>query len=433
MKFLISADWHLGYQPNHSPIRAQDFLSAGNFLTEEVCKNKDLAGLIILGDIRDTPLIYPEHFDSLLGYITKIERAKKQFGVIMGNHDLTAPSWVAALASSFACVSDLSTPEGVKKMGLNPQAVFGSHYTNRVHLAENLKKAPAHATTLLLHQSFEETITQAPYFDLNAQSLRQILPDQQQLTVYTGDIHNPSDTQDPFSSTRILSPGSLQMTDINELSFGEHSQKFYVIANGDTLTEPEYKPLPPTITRPWAYLQITDENTLDQLKDQLKTLATEWQHRPAGIVRIRTLPDLYFPTQLILSESPELKEPFLECHLQVKTRTQVKQPQSDSVQLPEIRNNRHEWLRSQIELVAATDTKLRPKSRALIQALCRSQNQNKKEIRQTLQNWKLSNAKAHPSNEPALTTETSSKHSTTLFTEETTLSLGEPLFQTEEK
>ena len=193
------------------------------------------------------------------------------------------------------------------------------------------------------------------------------------------------------------------MTDINELSFGEQSQKYYIIATGDTLADPQHIPLPLSITRPWAYLQVTDEPSLEELKPQLKNLADQWQGRPAGVVRIRALPDLYFPTQLVLAESPELKEPFLECHLQVKSRHQVKPAAGEAVQLPEIRKDRHEWLRSQIELVASNDTKLTQKSRALIQALCRSQNQNKKEIRQTLQNWKISYATS-PSNQAQIGT-----------------------------
>jgi DNA repair exonuclease SbcCD nuclease subunit len=394
MSYLITADWHLGYQPDQSPARTRDFYTAARFIIEEVCDNKEYAGVLILGDVRDTPLIYPQHFQSLLEFIGLIQKANKTLGLLMGNHDQTNPSWVRVLAQNFRSVGDLSTPEGVAKTGLDPAVVRGIHYSHRLQLAEKLLETRSTCSTLLLHQSFEETIHGAPFWDLNAQTLRALLPLNPPLTIFSGDIHNPSDSTNPTLNTRILSPGSLQVTDINENSFGD-SEKFYIAAEGNSLQNPRHLPLPPTVTRPWQYIQLTDESHLNGLKDKLRTLAANWAEtkRPPGIVRIRTLPDLYFATQLLLANTPELKELFLECRLQVKT---LKTPKSKGVadHNPElvqgIRKDRHAWLRSQIEQLAVADEKLSSKSHALIRALCRSQNLSKKEIRETLEKWRTS-------------------------------------------
>jgi DNA repair exonuclease SbcCD nuclease subunit len=396
MNYVISADWHLGYQPNQSPARSRDFYTAARHIVHEVCNHQEYAGLLLLGDVRDKPLIYPEHFQTLLEFIGLTQRANKTMGLLMGNHDQTNPSWVQVIAQNFRGVGDLSTPQGIRKVGLNPAAVRGIHYTHRPQLTETLQQTPSSCSVLLLHQSFEETINNAPFWDLNAQTLRTLLPLNPSLTVFSGDIHNPSNTPNAHLNTRILSPGSLQITDINEQSFGT-SEKYYIVAEGDSLLNPRHVALPGTVTRPWHYIQLTDESQIDGLTNTLRTLAATWAEtkRPPGIVRIRTLPDLYFATQLALENIGELKQQFLECRLQVKTLSAAR-AKSQIEQTPDLTHqlgqDRHAWLRTQIEQLALADPKLSPKAQALIQALCRSQNQNKKEIRETIQRWKNSYA-----------------------------------------
>lgn len=396
MSYIISADWHLGYQPDQSPARTRDFYTAAHFLVQEVCNREEYDGILILGDGRDTPLIYPQHFQCLLEIIGLTQKANKRLGLIMGNHDQTNPSWVQVLARNFRLVGDLSTPQGIAKVGLNPAAVRGIHYTHRLQLPEKLRESSSTCSTFLLHQSFEETINGAPFWDANAQLMRSLLPNNPPLTVFSGDIHNPSDTPNPNLNTRILSPGSLQVTDINETSFGT-SEKYYLVADGDTLQNPQHLQLPATVTRPWAYIQITNQNDLDGLTTKLETLASAWSEakRPPGMVRIRTLPDLYFATQLLLANTEQLKTQFLECRLQVKTlaspRTEAHSPQTPQ-HLHELRHDRHAWLRTQIEQLAEADGKLSPRSQALIRDLCRNPNQTKKEIRETLENWRNTHA-----------------------------------------
>lgn len=399
MLYIVTADWHLGYEPQQSPARSRDFYTAGRFLIQKLCRDTDCAGILILGDVRDTPLIYPQHFQSLLEFIGLAQQANKTIGLLMGNHDQTTPSWVQVLATNFRSVGDLSTPQGIAKVGLDPAAIRGIHYTHRLHLGEKIRETPSTCTTLLLHQSFEETVGGAPFHDTNAETIRSLLPDNPPLTLFSGDIHNPSDTLLERFKTRVLSPGSLQVTDINELSFGE-TEKHYIVAEGPKLENPRHLPLPAAITRPWAYVQITSENDLEHLKQKLTALASQWAEakRPPGIVRIRTLPDLYFATQLILANTEELKTQFLECRLQVKalrpSRTAPDQEPPD--QLHEIRKDRRAWLRTQIEQLAATDPKLGPKSQALIRALCQAENKTKKEVRETVEQWKKSDANPVP-------------------------------------
>jgi DNA repair exonuclease SbcCD nuclease subunit len=398
MFYLISADWHLGYEPQQSPARSRDFYTAGRFLIQKVCQNKDCAGILILGDVRDTPLIYPQHFQSLLEFIGLTQQANKTIGLLMGNHDQTSPSWVQVLATNFRSVGDLSTPQGIAKVGLDPNLVRGIHYTHRLHLAEKIRETPATCSTLLLHQSLEETVQGAPFYDINAETVRSLLPDNPHLTLFSGDIHNPSDTSLEEFNTRVLSPGSLQVTDCNELSFGEN-EKYFIVAEGPNLENPRHVELPGAITRPWAYIQIATENDLENLKHKLSSLASLWAEskRPPGIVRIRTLPDLYFATQLILANTEELKTQFLECRLQVKA-LRAAPPNDDpqiTDQLHEIRKDRRAWLLTQIEQLAANDPKLTPKSQALIRALCRNQNKTKKEVRETTDQWRK-NHNANP-------------------------------------
>jgi DNA repair exonuclease SbcCD nuclease subunit len=402
MKNLISADWHLEYHPDQSPARSRDFYTASRYLIRKVCDDKDYTGILILGDGRDTPLIYPQHFETLLEFVGLAQRADKKIGLLMGNHDTTNPSWVKTLARSFRPVADLSTPDGIAKMGLNPKKVCGIHYTHRHQLAERIQQLPVTCSTLLLHQAFQETAGGAPFYDLNAQTVRSLLPNNPPLTIYSGDIHNPSSTPNPTFSTHIFSPGSLQVTDINELSFGT-TEKFYITAEGDTLENPRHVQMPPTVTRPWAYLQITNQSQLNTLQAEIRALAAHWNqtNRPPGILRIRTIPDLYFATQLVLAENPDLKTPFLECRLQVKANKQPKLETApnngEHLHLRhQLHTDRAAWLRAQIEQLSLEDQRLSPTSQELIRNLCRGENLTKKQVRETLEQWRTTECQQSP-------------------------------------
>ena len=392
MSFLITADLHLGYEPQQSPARGRDFYTGARFLIQELCHREEYEGILILGDARDTPLIYPQHFETLLDFIALAQQANKTVGLLMGNHDHTTPSWVQVLASKFRSVGDLSTPGGIAKVGLNPAAVRAIHYTHRLHLEEKIRQTPSTCTSLLLHQSLQETVHDAPFFDTTGRAIRSFLPENPPLTIFSGDIHNPSDTtiEDPVN-VRVLSPGSLQVTDINEVSFGL-CEKYYIVADGGTLLNPRHVQMPATVTRPWAYIQLANPNDLDNLKNSLGQLAAAWSEakRPPGIVRIRTLPDLYFATQLTLANTEGLKTQFLECRLQVRTQP-TPRPNNGAEQTAhfhELQKDRRAWLRSQIEQLATNDPKLGPKSLQLIRALCHNQNRTKKELRETLDRWR---------------------------------------------
>lgn len=269
MRFLHTADWHLGYRQYGMTVREADFLKP----LEEI---KDIA----LREKVDAVLVAGDMFDSIHPPASAVLAARKfgeQLGAfnipvlsVDGNHDLTGGRW--ALTCGFA---PLGRPvaEGVYLPTVIRDVTFaGVDFCRTQQLIERLHameeaKVDLHGGVLALHMEIAELTAYS-----TALSLRDLEPHLDALNVgyvALGHIHNAVGTA--TDAGRIYRyPGATEMNDVSEL--GLKSVDLVTVENGKYARE--------TLnlkTRDFRVVDVDDAEAIDgKLVPMLQDPETFW-------------------------------------------------------------------------------------------------------------------------------------------------------------
>lgn len=217
MKFLHTADWHLGYRQYGMSVRESDFLKPLDEIAE-IAVREEVDAVLVAGDM----------FDSIHPPASAVQAAKR-FGddlrlkgipvlSIDGNHDLSGGKW--ATVCGFTAVGQVG---GTIQVG-NPDPglfVSGLDFCRTQQLLERLKamedaNVNLGGGVLMLHMEIAELTAYS-----TALSLRDLEPHLDALNVgyvALGHIHNAVETA--TDAGRIYRyPGSTEMNDVSELGF----------------------------------------------------------------------------------------------------------------------------------------------------------------------------------------------------------------------
>lgn len=233
MKFLHTADWHLGYRQYGLQAREADFLKPLEEIGDIAVREK-VDAVLVAGDI----------FDSIHPPASAVQAAKR-FGddlrlkgipvlSIDGNHDLSGGKW--ATVCGFTSVGQVggAIPVGNPDPGL---LVSGLDFCRTNQLLERLKamedaKVDLKNGVLMLHLELAELTAYS-----TALSLRDLEPHLDTLNVgyvALGHIHNRVGTSTDRGRVYQYS-GSTEMNDISEL--GLKSVDLVTVENGVYRTE----------------------------------------------------------------------------------------------------------------------------------------------------------------------------------------------------
>ena len=216
MKFLHTADWHLGYRQYGMAVREADFLKPLEEI-KDIAIRERVDAVLVSGDIFDS--IHPPASAVLAArkFGEQLEAFRIPVLAIDGNHDLTGGRW--ALTCGFKPLG-LNVAEGAYMPVVVRDCKFaGVDFCRTPQLLERLtrmedQKVDLRGGVLALHMEIAELTAYS-----TALSLRDLEPHLDALNVgyvALGHIHNAVETA--TDAGRIYRyPGSTEMNDVSEL------------------------------------------------------------------------------------------------------------------------------------------------------------------------------------------------------------------------
>jgi len=123
MRFLHTADTHLGYQQYHKPEREQDFMDAFRQTIDAAIEN-DVDAVIHAGDLFQNPDPAPYIHSAVLKQLNRLGEADIPFLSIVGNHDrATRGQWID-LFEEASCAIHLDSEPTI----IGDVAIYGIDY-----------------------------------------------------------------------------------------------------------------------------------------------------------------------------------------------------------------------------------------------------------------------------------------------------------------
>lgn len=397
-KALILSDTQIGMMPEGRPDLAEDFVNALIWGCELARDTPECTSVIVTGDMRDTPGIDGEQFGWLMDALDAC--GDKPMGVLCGNHDMTSPNWIKSATRRIKGIHDLTTPEGIHAVGLNPEEAFALDYKNPSELHEILttRLSSGKTKTLFLHQAFGE-FGASNFADISIPDLVKMIPAGSELTVFAGDIHNYGDATSEDGRIRVFSPGSMQMTDVNEGFNGLPSKQYpstegadrkYVLWYDLETGEVTRQTVPDHILRPWLYLKLPEG--AKNIPEILSQTALKWVGRPKGIIELKLPSQELNRARVMLQENPGLVHPFDRVRIRVlpDKKTTEKIEELDSGAAPEEIIKRQNWVNR--ELIALAEEEFNAKRMSaealeLLKSLCDKNAKNKRDVHFVIHGW----------------------------------------------
>jgi len=256
MKFIHTADWHLGYRQYGMAAREADFLKP---LTEigDLAIREQAHAVLVAGDIFDSYRPPASAVQAARAFGDRMRQNNIQVLAIDGNHDLSGGRW-AKLCGFTALEQD--TAEGTPQVNVAGVWFAGIDFCRTQQLFEKLqalqeRKCNLHGGVLALHMELAELTAYS-----TALSLRELEPYLDALEVgyvALGHIHNPVSTC--VDSGRCYRyPGSTEMNDLSELG----PKSVDVVTVDDT---GRYDFVPLTLaTRKFEVVDIDTAEAIDQ-------------------------------------------------------------------------------------------------------------------------------------------------------------------------
>lgn len=217
MKFLHTADWHLGYRQYGMTAREEDFMRPLGSIAD-IAFHEKVDAVIVAGDMFDSYRPPASAVQAARTFGQAMDKAGIPVLSIDGNHDLSGGKW--ARLCGFTPLEQ-SLADGHPAMNVAGAWVTGIDFCRTQQLIEKLKSLQArgcdlHGGVIVLHMEIAELTAYS-----TAMSMRDLEPYFDALNVgyvALGHIHNAVSTSN--ETGRIYRyPGSTEMNDISELGF----------------------------------------------------------------------------------------------------------------------------------------------------------------------------------------------------------------------
>lgn len=255
MKFLHTADLHLGYRQYGFPEREQDIYKAVRHIVDDAIKTK-VDAVIIAGDIFDTTKPQGYVVEFMQAEVARAAAAGVPVWGIDGNHDAVNNEWLRVCGiTSLSAGVVFDAPDQVSFYGID--ATRPAMFHNKI---DELIKEGKHIDVLVIHQAIAEMsdfTTEIVAFDL--------VPKLQKLGVRyvaMGDIHGYKEMD--IGGIRFVYPGSVEVKAIDE----DHSKSYSVVDITKDSLKTAYVPIP---TRTISEIHLTTQADLDALLTGLGT------------------------------------------------------------------------------------------------------------------------------------------------------------------
>lgn len=215
MKFLHTADWHLGYRQYGMNVREADFMKPLDEIAE-IAMRESVDAVVVAGDMFDNARPPASAVKAAKEFGRKMEGVGIPVLSIDGNHDLSGGKW-ASLCGFVPLEQALA--DGTPQFNCRGVWFTGIDFCRTQQLLEKLtalkeRGCDLHGGVLVLHMEIAEMTAYS-----TALSLRDLEPYLDAINagyVALGHIHNPISTS--TEAGRIYRyPGSTEMNDISEL------------------------------------------------------------------------------------------------------------------------------------------------------------------------------------------------------------------------
>ena len=300
--WIFVADVHAGDTPGGLPVREEDIYNSFQELCTQAANDPNCYGILGGGDLRDKPVIQTKNLDGFNRGIEILHDAGKVIITIIGNHDMTSPTWVEAM--HHPGLKSLCCPKTLAEHGIDPETTLASDFKNRNDLRTWLESIPLetrkNAKTVILHLALADLCAINQKAEISLEELKELgFGANGKVTLLIGDVHNYGDIQ--LGNIEAVYPGSIEMTDRNEGVNGFKSARYpterpefakFVIhwyPNGKSgSSEPEWERIPLPNYRPWYYVKISktkEKNTTIELELALKAVK-KWDAAKPGILNL---------------------------------------------------------------------------------------------------------------------------------------------------
>lgn len=299
--WVFIADVHAGDIPGGIPQREEDIYRTFQNICQEAAKDPACLGILGGGDLRDKPTIQTRNLDGFNAGIAILHNAQKMLLTIIGNHDMTNPTWVKAM--HHPSLGSLTDHKTLIKQGLDPETFLASDYKNKADLREWLENIPLetrqNAKTVVLHLALAELCVINQKAEISLPELKELgFGSKGKVTFLLGDIHNFGDIT--LDNIEAVYPGSIEMTDRNEGVNGFKSTRYPTMKpefekfvlhwypqgiNEDG--EPEWERIP-VPSRPWYYVKIakTKEKKAQAELEMAFKAVSKWDVSNPGILNL---------------------------------------------------------------------------------------------------------------------------------------------------
>jgi len=215
MKFLHTADWHLGYRQYGMAVREADFMRPLDEIATVAVRER-VDAVVVAGDMFDNARPPASAVQAAKEFGRKMGAAGIPVLSIDGNHDLSGGKW-ARLCGFVPLEQD--TAEGTPMYNAGGVWFAGIDFCRTQQLLEKLKAlkergCDLHGGVMVLHMEIAEMTAYS-----TAMSLRDLEPLMEGLGagyVALGHIHNAVAAKSELGRDYVY-PGSTEMNDISEL------------------------------------------------------------------------------------------------------------------------------------------------------------------------------------------------------------------------
>ena len=215
MKFLHTADWHLGYRQYGMSVREADFIKPLDEIAD-IARREKVDAVIVAGDIFDNYRPPASAVQAARGFGRKMAEANIPVLSIDGNHDLSGGKW-SRLCGFTPLEQD--TADGNPAINVAGVWVTGIDFCRAQQLLDKLKALKErgcnlHGGVVVLHMEIAEMSAYSTA--LSMRDLEPLLDGINAGYVALGHIHNPVATSSA-QGRYYAYPGSTEMNDISEL------------------------------------------------------------------------------------------------------------------------------------------------------------------------------------------------------------------------
>lgn len=267
-KVALIADSQLGKRLYGLQETYLDWLKAFRLAGSIIAQQKEVEGVIFLGDTFDAEAMYPPEIQTASDVVSQLKSSGKEVWGILGNHD-KGQSDIKEITSWL----DVSGIHALPSSGIRLAGAtwMGIHHQNRNLLRQTLENLTQPSLDgpyiLCLHQALKELCGAASGWEVQCSQVPAWVN-----RVFLGDLHNHCIFHDE-NNREFMYPGAIET-----VSFNQDTRPGFVIFDVDTETTEHIS----TKQRDYikVYVDNLDQNWQSELGEQIQQSSEDYQNKP---------------------------------------------------------------------------------------------------------------------------------------------------------